>query len=154
MKKTIVGCLLAAVLLFESCASQKINVHGAPGTVVTTLDGSKTLAVIDQSGTARIKLKRKDGYQAFLQAKAPGSDKNIPFALNYEDKDRSVWNQVWAYALVPTSVGVGVGAVGLWGFVFAPTSVIGGLILIFGRTGSDYDYDYLKHQTTNSDLIR
>lgn len=134
MKKTIVGCLLAAVLLFESCASQKINVHGVPGTVVTTLDGSKTLAVIDQSGTARIKLKREDGYQAFLQAKAPGSDKNIPFALNYEDKDRSSRNNVL-------------------GRLFAvPTCLLSLLILL--RTGSDYDYDYLKDQTTNSDLIR
>ena len=135
MKKTIVGCLLAAILLFESCASQKINVHGASGTVITTLDGSKTLAVIDQSGTARIKLKRNDGYQPFLQAKAPGSDKYIPFALNYKDKDRSIWNLVFGFVLI------------------GPTGGFSSFMFLF-RTGSDYDYDYLKHQTTNSDLIR
>lgn len=136
MKKIIVVFLLALILLLESCASQKIDVYGVPGTVVTTSDGSTTLAVIDQSGTAKVKLRRKDGYQLFLQAKAPGSDKNVPFALDYLDKNRTDLNNSLAIIFIP-----------LFGF-------LGPSWILFSRTGSDYDYDYLKHQTTNSDLIR
>jgi hypothetical protein len=136
MKKSIIWFMAASAILIESCASQRFNVHGDPGTVVTTLDGKTTLGVIDQSGIVKIKLKRKNGYEPFLQAKAPNSDKYIPFALDYKDKDRSTINTVIGYGVV-------------W-----PIGFLGPTWILMSRTGSKYDYDYLKHQNTNNDLIK
>ncbi|MCR5657749.1 MAG: hypothetical protein K6G25_00315 [Bacteroidales bacterium] len=140
MKNTITVFVLALMILMESCATQKFDVHGTPGTIVTSLDGKTTLAVIGQNGTAKVKLKRKDGYDPFLLAKAPNSDKNIPFALDYKDRNRTTVNTVLGFVLFCPPIT----AIGL----------LGPSWILYNRTGSQYDYNYLKHQNTNNDLIR
>lgn len=141
MKKIGIYLLVAVVFLTTSCyTNQKFYVHGFPGTVITSMDGNKTLAIIDQSGVAEIELKRKDGYYAFLQAKAPNSNKAIPFALDYQDKNRSKTNgNLFICFIVP------------------PLSFIGllGPLWVFGyHWGTPFDYDYLDYQQTNNDLIK
>lgn len=137
--KKIEACLFVIILLLTSCNTQKFYVKGIPGTIITTLDNEQ-LGVIDQSGSAEIKLDRKTGYQAFLQAKAPNSNMLVPFALDYKNKNRS-------------STNFGVGFV-----IFMPPlttiAILGPGWIMLSRRGSYYDYDYLDNQTTNNDLIK
>lgn len=141
MKKIGIYLLVAVVFLTTSCyTNQKFYVQGFPGTVITSMDENKTLAVIDQSGVAEIKLKRNDGYYAFLQAKAPNSNKAIPFALDYQDKNRSkTYEILYGCFLVPPLLFVG---------FLGPMWVFGSLM------GTQFDYDYLDYQHTNNDVIR
>ncbi len=123
---------MALILMMTSCWNQKFYVVGEPGTVITSMNGSKTLAIIDQNGMAEIKMNyydREAGYQAFLQAKSPNSDVLVPFALDYKNKNRSTPNSF--LAITP-----------FLHFFFAD------------QTGTDWDYNYLKQQHTNNDLIK
>lgn len=138
MRKIITIFIVAVVLMNSSCNTQKFYVAGEPGTVITSLGGSETLAIIDQSGVAKIELNRKKGYVAFLQAKAPNSNNFIPFALDYKDFDRSTLN---------TIVG---------GVLFMPLFIgfLGPSWILLERRGIAYDYKYLNYQHTNNDLIQ
>ena len=128
MKKIQLLAFMLSVILLESCnPTQKMTVYGTPGTVITNLNGTQILSVIDQSGSTQVKLGRNGGYCAFLQAKAPDSDKYIPFALDYKDINRSAINLV---------------------------AFLGPSWILFNRIGGSYDYDYLETQSTNNDLIR
>lgn len=132
MKKLVI-ILIAIMVLMTSCYTQKFYVVGDPGTVIASLNGYYTLATIDQSGEAEIKIKdRKIGYMAFLQAKSPNSDVFVPFALDYKDRNRSTPNSIIGSLTMPILIGAG----------------------FLGFTGSCFDYDYLKYQHTNNDLIR
>lgn len=134
MKKTVV-LLMTGLLFMTSCYNQKFIVHGEPGTVITSMNGTKTLATIDQSGMAMIKFDsnvRISGYIAFLQAKSPNSDVYVPFALDYKDRNRSTPNSIIGPLTIPLMFGFG----------------------LMGNTGSCCDFDYLKNQHTNNDLIR
>ena len=135
MKKITIVFMATAILMMESCNTQRFYVHGTPGTVITSLDGTKTLAVIGQDGTAKVKLNRKNNYNAFLQAKAPNSNKYVPFALDYKDKARYTQNAVLGMVLA------------------LPTIFISPMVFL-GRLATKYDYDYLKHQNTNNDIIK
>ena len=129
--KNILVFVIAASLMMASCKTQKFHVSGEPGTIITALDGS-TLTVIDQSGTAEIKMDRRDGYDAFLQAKAPGSEKLVPFALDYKNHNRTTPNYILGLVTFP---------------VF-------GFLIFWSNIGSCFDYDYLQYQHTNNDLIK
>lgn len=135
MKRITIVFLAIAILMMASCNTQRFYVHGTPGTEITSLDGTKTLAVIGQDGTAKVKLNRKNNYDAFLQAKAPNSDKYVPFALDYKDRARYSWNATLGSVLL------------------IPTVFIGSVFFL-NRLATKYDYDYLKHQNTNNDLIK
>lgn len=136
MKKIVLTISLVITLLTTSCNTQKIIVNGEPGTVITTVDGQTTLAVIDQSGTAEIKMKRKEYYIPFLQAKAPNSNELIPFALDYENHNRTTPNWIIGFAIL------------------VPVGYLGPSYIFFNRSDSKFDYDYLEQQQTNNDLIR
>ena len=137
MKKIQLLAFMLSVILLESCnPTQKMTVYGTPGTVITNLNGTQILSVIDQSGSTQVKLGRNGGYCAFLQAKAPDSDKYIPFALDYKDINRSTINLV-------------AGAI-----IVYPLGFLGPSWILFNRIGGSYDYDYLETQSTNNDLIR
>lgn len=128
----IIVVLLAEIFLLNSCHIQRFNVYGTPGTIIKTLDGTETLAVIDNNGVANIKLDRRSGYDPFLQAVAPGSDKSVPFALDYKDVKRTE-------------------LLNLGGLIIAlPTFFLGWLYLMacYG------DYKYLQAQSTNNDLVK
>ena len=141
MKRTGIYFLVIVVFLTTSCyTNQKFHVYGVPGTIITSMDENTTLAVIDQSGVAEIKVKRNDGYNAFLLAKSPDSDNFIPFALDYQDKNRSkTFGILYGCFLVPPLLFVGIAG---------PMWVFGSLM------GTQFDYDYLDYQHTNNDIIR
>lgn len=136
-----------AMASLTSCQTQTFTVYGTPGTVISY--NQKQLAVIDQTGTAQITTRRREGYHHFYQAQAPGSDVKVPFAMDYTDRH---WARV-ANVVYPLAM------VSLVGLPFLGTY---GLINIHDLPGSwdDYNgvlrqqYNYLKHQSTNNDLIR
>lgn len=141
MKKIFFVISVAAILLTTSCNTQRFYVQGMPGTIIKSIDEHETIAVIGQNGEAVIEMNRKDGYTPFLLAQAPGSEKLVPFALNYEDSNRSYTNRGWmvAWLLVPPFSLIG---------YFGPAWVC------LARQGFKYDYEYLNQQHTNNDLIK
>ena len=151
--------MFAAV--FSSCSSsQTITVTGIPGTIISN-PSNKQLAVIQQSGEAKIKLKRKEGYYHYLQAQAPGSYLQVPFALDYKNRKATLG---W--------VGLGLGVVGSAAEIVAACSggsdfviplVIGsGSLAVAGYSMALIEepgdpkraYKYQKKQITNNDIIR
>lgn len=139
MKKCL--SLLLVIVLLSSCASQTFYVHGIPGTEIFDVgnnNGTK-IGVIDGNGIAKIKMNRKESaYKPMLYAKVPNSNKKVPFALDYKHRSRS------AHAL-------------FWGTVFVfPTALMSWIpFFVMNKHGfAKYDYDYLKHQNTNNDLIK
>lgn len=141
----------AAIASLTSCHTQTFTVHGQPGTVISY--NGQRLAVIDQSGEAQITAHRENGYQYYYLAQAPGSNVALPFALDYEDRNRvTVFNAcLW---LGPPTLSL---SLFISGFALYGSDML--------NIGSDYDpntnrvllrqqYDYLKHQSTNNDLIR
>lgn len=141
------------VTLLSSCHTQTFTVHGQPGTVISY--NGQQLAVIDQSGEAQITAHRtyQGGYQHYYLAQAPGSNVKVPFALDYVDRNRVPLFNASQWLAFPT--------LSLSYFIITPALYgVEGLLV-----GSDYDsntqrvllrqqYDYLKHQSTNNDLIR
>ena len=132
MRKILVLVALVAIMAFSSCHTQRFVVYGQPGTYIKTIDGSKTLAVIGSDGTANVKVDIRGGYDPFLQAIVPGSERGVPFALDYKDAHRNNW--------------LTVGSI----FALLPSCGLGSMYLLacFG------DYKYLKKQKPNNDLIR
>ena len=169
-KQSIILVFVVGVLntVLCSCSSiQTFTVRGVPGTVISKND--MEIAVIDQTGQAQIKTNRESGYQHFYLAKAPNSNIQVPFALDYENHDRST----------VLNLGKGIGLIGFGaecaGLIMVVASLksndksmlgIGGvvfgggfllslpaLIHAFPKKELDYNYDYLQ-QTTNNDLIQ
>lgn len=174
MKKTsfflliVLGTFLAS---FSSCStSQTFTVQGTPGTIISSPNNQR-LAVLDNMGQAQIKTKRKDGYFHYLQAQVPGSNLQVPFALDYNNHNRGpqrgfykgVGYTVAGAGFLASMVGLlaGVvdsdasstfGAVGLGGL---GAMGIGYLITLPGEGEAiDFDYDYQQIQVTNSDILR
>lgn len=175
MKKTnfylliVIGIFL--VTLSSCSSSQTFIVQGVPGTIIANPQNQQ-VAVIDNSGKASIKMKRKYGYTHFLQAQAPGSNILVPFALDYKNHSRATSRDLEAYGgywiMGMGAIGcLTAGAMALGGDFAAAgggaflggglgAMLIGGLIGADGssKDGIDYDYDYQKVQVTNSDIIR
>lgn len=177
MKKTyfylliIIGTFL--VTLSSCSTSQTFMVQGVPGTVISSPTNQR-LAVLDNMGQAQIKTKRKEGYYHYLQAQVPGSNLQVPFALDYNNHSRAtgrsaevlggsfllsagIFGCVYAgivalagdFAEVGGGIATGAGLGGL---------LIGGIIMADGNSkdnaGINHDYDYQKLQSTNSDILR
>ncbi|MCH5174786.1 MAG: hypothetical protein J1F40_02750 [Prevotellaceae bacterium] len=159
------------VLLLSSCStSQTFTVQGEPGTVITTPQNQQ-IAVVDNSGNAQIKMKRKAGYYHYLNAQAPGSNLQVPFALDYKNKNRATKRgliRAGEWTLFGASIisSISLGAMALANvedataaYIILGATSIGGA---FGGLGLEFcymdpidsDYDYLKTQSTNSDLLR
>ena len=162
------------LLTLSSCSSsQTFMVQGEPGTIITNPQNQQ-IAIIDNSGKVSLKMKRKYGYTHYLQSKAPDSNIFVPFALDYSNHSRAFSRDFEIYggsfilgagALAcivagamalggdfseaggPTFLGSGLGAM-----------LIGGIICTDGAfkdaDAIDYDYDYLKKQKTNNDIIK
>ena len=177
-KLFFLGIVLAVLMpVFVSCGgTQTITVNGMPGTVIGD-PSNQQIAVIDQTGTAKILLKRKAGYIPYLYATAPGSDVPVPFALDYKTKG-TAGNSValgGAYTLA------GIGAIGVLtaatmlalsgdsdGKSNSDMTNTGAVILGVGvaAAGAGYGlyevsdpkgkktYNYLQNQTTNNDLVK
>lgn len=152
---------LFAATLSSCSSSQTITVQGIPGTVITN-PSNKQLAVIDHSGQAQIKLKRKEGYYHYLQAQAPGSYLQVPFALDYKNRKGTIGK-----------IGIGLGLVGSVAEIIEALTmsddkssvgiiVATGAAAILGYSMALADmpgeqnrvYNYQKKQITNNDIIR
>lgn len=158
-----------ALSVMSSCKStQTFYVHGTPGTEILGY------GTIDQSGKMNIKTERRrkysgQSYYHFLLAKSPESNLWVPFALDYRDHNRSFKKRgSKAMTITLGSLSLGGSVVGVAGFLSGSPEVglaglgvsLAGLGLMFPFALSsdfdelDYNYDYLKHQTTNNDLIK
>lgn len=163
----VLGILLVT---FSSCSSsQTFMVQGVPGTVISSPTNQR-IAVLDNMGQAQIKTKRKEGYYHYLQAQVPGSNIQVPFALDYKNHSRAAQRGACAfgeYTFLVASIGCSIGSIAcllageegpvvsyLLGGALGSIGV-GGLFHI-GNTSDviNRDYDYLKSQSTNSDILR
>lgn len=161
--------IVLALSVMPSCKStQTFYVYGIPGTEI------RGHGTIDQSGKMSIKTERArkysgQSYYHFLLAKAPNSNLWVPFALDYRDHNRSLKKRgSKAMTIMLGSLSIGGSVVGGVGFLSGSPEVglaglgVGlaglGLMLPFVNSSEfdelDYNYDYLKHQTTNNDLIK
>lgn len=174
MKKTsfiIIAILGLMTMFLSSCSSsQTFIVQGVPGTVITNPQNQQ-IAVLDNSGQTKIKMKRSHGYYHYLQAQAPGSGILVPFALDYRNHSRAAGRDLQTavgYSILGVGVacGAGAAAMALGGdFEESGGTFLGaglGALLVGGivtgnaacKDGIDYDYDYKKIQATNSDIVR
>lgn len=168
----LIFCVIAGLLAISlsSCSSsQTFTVQGVPGTIITS-STNQQLAVVDNTGRTQIKLSRKSGYHHFLQAQVPGSNLQVPFALDYKNHSRAAKRgllKTGEYTLLVASIGCSVGAVAgllagedgpVLGYLLigALGGALGGMGLDFANSldAIDCDYDYLKQQSTNSDILR
>ena len=160
----IVGVL--ALSLSSCSSSQTFTVQGTPGTIITNPQNQQ-LAVIDNSGQAQIKVKRKEGYMHYLQAQAPGSSLPVPFALDYKNNGKRCITRgtgrtiMFIGAIVELS---GALALALGGDAATTSGAVmvgggaacAGLGFAMGAANNpiNYDYDYQKTQTTNNDIVK
>lgn len=178
MKTNKFSFIIIAICAFAmaSCvkSTQSFTVQGKPGTSITTPQGEH-IAIIDGTGQAQIKLKRKQGYYPFLLAQEANSTKHVPFALDYKDKKRyKAGNLGTSVSLGTAIVGVGLLIAGAamaassssgkgisgstWALLGAGAGV-GGVSslsgLYFSKLQSmNYQYDYLPTQQTNNDIVQ
>ena len=167
-----ISIILICSLLASCSTTQKIQVSGLAGTEIYTPDRTK-VGTINSSGSAEITL-NSDAYYAYLLSKDSGSNKYIPFALDYK-------NHNYIGTQIALNTGIILGAVGA-------TSIIAGLaysaatkddkndltgLAVYGiglgvsgiasgigfpansrmkQTDHDYQFKYLPTQTTNQDL--
>lgn len=173
MKKINIFLLIALgifLVSLSSCSSsQTFMVQGVPGTVISSPTNQR-LAVLDNMGQAQIKTKRKEGYYHYLQAQVPGSNLQVPFALDYKNNSRAAQRGACAfgeYTFMVASIGCSIGSIAcllageegpIVGYLLggALGSIgVGGLFSIGNPSDIiNRDYDYQKQQITNSDILR
>lgn len=177
-KLFFLGIVLAVLMpVFVSCGgTQTITVNGMPGTVIGD-PSNQQIAVIDQTGMAKISLKRKAGYIPYLYATAPGSDVPVPFALDYKAKGTAGNSMALGTAYTLATLGAGAAIGGLAILLASGESdgksnsdmtntgaiVAGAGVAVMGIGYGLYEvsdpsgkktYNYLPNQTTNNDLVR
>lgn len=143
--------------MIQSCTTYtKFTVYGNPGTEILTPDGTK-LATIDNTGRAKIK-NNDDVYHAFLLSHQPGSDVNVPFALDYQKKSyKGWWYTIYsAFALFGAGAAASSSDKDLGGLLMTgglSVGMIGGYGLMFSNSlKREYHYKYLAAQQTNQDI--
>ena len=160
--RTILAMLffIATLVSFSSCNStQRLTVHGTPGTVVASPDGQK--AIIDQNGKATLTMDRTaDNYPHFLLSKAPNSNVWVPFALDYKDHKRgfTAASAIFMYTLSMggslTLAAMAISGVEGAAILIPSIAAIGGLAVGVPLAFKvNYTVDY-STQSTNNDLIQ
>ena len=151
--------VILIIFVFTSCSTkQSIIVSGIPGTVIQT-QNHDDIAIIDDSGHATITMDKYPYHvDLFLLAKAPDSDVSVPFALDYKDinRDNSTLLLCGGLALMATSpifMLSGSTAGGIVGSLEFIAGIVCSMQAIMITTIGYDDFDYLKNQTTNNDLI-
>lgn len=142
MKKFILSIALISVfIVLSSCSvTQEIRVEGRPGTSIYDSNG-KMLSTIDYSGSTIITIDRANEYHYFLQAKAPDSNILVPFALDYTNNNRQSGRTMFLLSgILPPLAGYVI-----WGI---PACIA------CNAYGDDNDFDYLRFQKTNNDLVK
>lgn len=140
--KTIIAIILSISII--SCRpARTIIVHGNSGTTIHYANGEE-LGTIEENGTAKVRIGGSSiGFQAYLLSKKENSDEYIPFALNYKrGRAMNVQSTIITIAAFPFLIGAGILAA-----FFSPE-------VDFSYLYDTYDYKYLKHQTTNEDLLK
>ena len=160
--------VLFCSVLFSCSTTQTINVCGEPNSDIYSPEMVR-LGTIDNSGNAKITLS-SDGYYAYLLSKAPTSDKLIPFAIDYKNK-----NYTGTYLL--RNVGMGISFAGCFSMFTGSLALLGGAediaATFFGiggisaltgmaigmpadfrsqQTQYEHKFKYLPVQTTNNDI--
>lgn len=170
MKTKLTLLFVGILFALSSCnVTQKITVVGRPGTTIYDTN-DRMLGTIENTGKTTLEISRNNGYYAFLQAQAPGSNILVPFALDYQDCRRQLGQNIGTYtgaglALVGATcllVTAIAGAQGdddiARGFAFTALGGIGagaGLMLpCLLRSIPDPDFNYISTQKTNEDLIK
>ena len=158
--------LLGVLLCSISCATTKLTVKGAPGTVIYTTRGHN-LGTIDQSGNAEIKIDR-DNYYAFLLAQSPESNIKVPFALDFKKESVIPTIEEGLLYLGFSFFGAGailtlvdflvqksldeIGMVGLGTMAAGAAMYATSYSDYLGRHDRQNEYSYHKVQQTNNDL--
>lgn len=171
----IIIFFFTSITLLSCASSQTFYVNGTPGTIITTPTNER-IAQIDNSGQAKITLKRNLGYFPFLEAQTPYSNIKVPFALDYKNKNRNVPKYILlgtgcsiAFLGLVTTLSGGLGYLlegayaGDVAYGWDAMMLMGGITTLFGAGlgiwgGSmeqlDRNYDYLENQSINNDIIQ
>ena len=170
MKTKLTLLFVGILFALSSCnVTQKITVVGRPGTTIYDTN-DRMLGTIENTGKTTLEISRNDGYYAFLQAQAPGSNILVPFALDYQDCHRQLGQDIGTYTgmtllIVASVCGITSAIASLGGADdisqgFALTAA-GGLATGLGlglpcmlRSIPDPDFNYISTQKTNEDLIK
>lgn len=170
MKTKLTLLFVGILFALSSCnVTQKITVVGRPGTTIYDTN-DRMLGTIENTGKTTLEISRNDGYYAFLQAQAPGSNILVPFALDYQDCHRQLGQDIGTYTgfglLIMTSVcGITAAVAGVLGDDdisqgFALTAAgglatgLGSMLPCLLRSVPDPDFNYTDIQKTNEDLIK
>lgn len=170
-----ISLILICSLLASCSTTQKIQVSGLTGTEIYTPDRIK-VGTIGSTGTAEITL-NSDAYYAYLLSKGSGSNKYIPFALDYKNHNYIGTKIATGAGYTIASIGLGLTVIGSIAMIaanangdedivedFGLISAIGmgvtGVGVAIGMPSDsrlkqidhDYQFKYLKKQTTNQDL--
>lgn len=159
-----------SIVMLQSCTtSQKVTVHGTPGTEIYSPTMNR-LGVIGSNAQVTFKIS-SDDYFSYLMSKNAGSNELIPFALDYKNHSY-IGTQALKY------LGYGISAAGAFSCLVGAATCIngdfeevgvpfvaagGGAVLLGAAIGMPADmrskqmqyehkYKYLSVQNTNQDL--
>lgn len=135
----IIIVIILSISIISCHPSRTIIVHGNPGTTIHYENASREyLGTIGEDGKTKVRVKGSSiGFQAYLLSKNNKSDEYIPFALNYKrgrtQNIQALFLTIICIPMLPLIV------------ICNPN--------FYDAFDFHYDYKYLKHQTTNEDLI-
>lgn len=162
----LIWCV-AFILTLSSCASSsQFVINGNPGEQIYTPEG-KQLGTVPNSGQLELKM---ESYDAFLLSRNPQTGQVVPFGLDYKFKSGRTKHTVTKIGCTLFWGGVSASMLGGLGILLvgesSTMSMIAGAGLIgmgssvflmmpsLGRNSMDeYQFEFLKQQRTNSDLI-
>lgn len=167
--------IIASILpmIVASCSSYtSLMVSGKPGTVIQDGDG-KILGTIDQTNEVEVQLDR-NSYYAYLLSVSPGSEKPVPFALEY-DTNMGKYRRAQAGNVIGVGLaGAGLGLMLPGTILMCVDALLAGGILLGSGAGLgiisalglglpcsyslscddvEHCYRYLSYQTTNEDMF-
>ena len=163
----LTALIVMFALTLTSCStSQTFTVQGTPGTIITTPQNQQ-VAVIDNSGTAKVEIKRNMGYLHYLQAQAPGTSVTVPFALDYKNNGSRAISRGAGQGIISVGAIVALGG-GLGLLLGGDAAMTPGAIMVGGGAALalsgcalgaandpiKYDYDYEKVQSANNDIVK
>lgn len=139
---TKLSCLLMIYIAISSCASstkQVITVFGTPGTEILDHKYNK-FGSIQSNGQLQFKIRLNNDYYPYLLSHTPGTEKYVPFALDYKHKK---------YIHYDGFNGA------LWGSIIGIPIALATLPITANDNNiTDYhDAKYLKTQRTNDEFV-
>lgn len=151
------------VTTFFSCSTtEKFYVSGTPNTQIYT-PNYKHIGTVEANGRAKIEIPSSD-YYAFFLSKNPNSELYVPFALDYKKKGRietHLWRNVgMGTMLLGTAIAIPCALLGEYTAAYVGLGMMVGGTLAglpadsrLNQNSYKYQYQYLKSQQTNEDLL-